>query len=161
MKLLIAFISSVLFLAAADISDVRKAYPDAASTKAKSNAFHKLLADVPDNDPNKVLVAYKGCAETLLSKHSGVLSGKIKHMKAGAKLLDASVAAEPENVEIRMIRLSVQENVPAIVGYKENIKEDKAAILAGWQKTGTLKEYIKNFMLRSKSFSKEEKDALK
>ncbi|NMH27706.1 hypothetical protein G6047_06655 [Flavobacterium sp. SE-s28] len=143
------------------MSEVRKLYPEAANSKEKADAFHKLLSNVSDSDKDKSLVAYKGCSETLLSKYSGVLSGKIKHMKAGAKLIDAAVAADSDNAEIRMIRLSVQENVPAIVGYKDKIGEDKVFLLANWEKSGALKDYIKNFMLRSKSFTKEEKATLK
>lgn len=161
MKLMIAFVSALLLTGSVDLSEVRKSYPEAANTKANAKAFHELLSGVSDSDQNKVLVAYKGCAETLLSKYANNLSGKIKHMKAGAKLLDAAVAADPDNVEIRMIRLSVQENVPAIVGYKDNIKEDKAILEFNWEKTGSLKDYIKNFILRSKSFDKEEKNAIR
>ncbi len=161
MKLLIALISLTFLIGKADISEIRKQYPEAANSKTSAKAFHKLLSDVVATDKDKSLVAYKGCSETLLSKFANNLPGKIKHMKAGAKLIDAAVAADPDNVEIRMIRLSVQENVPAIVGYKDKIDEDKAFLTANWEKSGTLKDYIKNFMLRSKSFTKEEKASFK
>jgi uncharacterized protein (DUF2147 family) len=151
----------LFFFANADISEVRKLYTDAAKSEANANAFNEKLAGVPENDPNKVLVAYKGCGLTLKSKFSGVLGDKIKFMKEGAKLIDAAAAAEPNNVEIRMIRLSVQESVPRIVGYRENKKEDKALILKNFKETGELKEYIRNFINQSKSFTAAERKSLK
>jgi len=158
------FIASIVFLfvlASADISQVRALYPDASKTQQSANAFHAKMAPVDDDDANKTLVAYKGAAETMLSKYGNTLGKKTTHMKAGAKLIDAAAIADADNIEIRMIRLSVQESVPKIVGYKKNIKEDKAFIVANYAKSGAVKEYIKNFILRSKSFSDEEKKAYK
>lgn len=156
------FISCLLLLVArsADISEVRKLYTDAAKSEANANAFSQKLADVPDTDDNKVLVAYKGCALTLKSKFSGVLGDKISFMKQGAKLIDAAAAAEPNNIEIRMIRLSVQESVPRIVNYRANKKEDKAVILKNYKDAGDLKEYIRKFINQSKSFTAAEKKSV-
>lgn len=157
--LLFAFIG-LLFLAT-DLADVRKMYPDASKSKATADAFYSLMADVDENHSNKVLVAYKGCAETLKSKFSSNIPDKIKFMKAGAKMIDGAVTSEPDNVEIRMIRLSVQENVPSIVNYRANRKEDHDFIIENYGKNPSTKEYVKNFILRSKSFTSAEKNSLK
>jgi hypothetical protein len=61
-----------------------------------------------------------------------------------------------------MIRLSIQENVPGITGYKKNIKEDKKYLTAHYaEQSGALKEYLKDFVLQSKSFSEKEKQFVK
>jgi len=159
MKLLLPIL--LFFFANPELSEVRKMYTDAAKSQSNAQAFSEKLANVSDDDPNKVLVAYKGCALTLKSKFSGVLTEKISFMKEGAKLLDASVAADPNNLEIRMIRLSVQESVPRIVNYRANKKEDKALLLKNFKDSGELKEYIRNFINQSKSFTPAEKKALK
>ncbi|RZJ66837.1 MAG: hypothetical protein EOO50_08085 [Flavobacterium sp.] len=160
MKVLASII--ILFLlVATDISEIRKLYPDAAKTEESAKAFHAKMATVADSETNKALVAYKGAAETMLSKYGNTIGKKTKHMKAGANLIDAAVAADKDNIEIRMIRLSVQESVPKIVGYKKNMKEDKAFIVANYAKSGALKDYIKNFILRSKSFTDAEKATYK
>lgn len=83
-------------------------------------------------------------------------------MKEGAKLIELAITAEPNNIEIRMVRLSIQENVPAIVGYKKNIAQDKAFILQHYkEQPEALRDYIKNFMATAKSFSAQEKQAIK
>lgn len=158
---LFAPILGLFLLVLADITEIRKLYPGSAKTEESAKAFHDKLESVNQTDANKALVAYKGASETLLSKFANTLGKKTKHMKAGANLIDAAAAADPDNIEIRMIRLSVQESVPKIVGYKKNMKEDKAFIAANYAKSGDLKEYIKNFILRSKSFTDAEKKAYK
>lgn len=160
MKLLLLPIL-LFFFATPELSEVRKLYTEAAKSESNAKAFNEKLVGVPDNDANKVLVAYKGCGLTLKSKFSGVLADKISFMKEGAKLIDAAAVAEPNNVEIRMIRLSVQESVPRIVGYRANKKEDKAMILKNFRETGDLKDYIRNFINQSKSFTAAEKKSSK
>lgn len=160
MKTIIS-IALLLFFAHTDLSEIRKIYTDAAKSEANAKVFAEKLAAVSDADDNKVLVAYKGCSLTLKSKFSGNLPDKISFMKAGAKLIDGAAASEPDNIEIRMIRFSVQESVPRIVNYRANKKEDKAFILAHYKDAGDLKEYIKNFIQQSKSFTAAEKKALK
>lgn len=160
MKLLLSLLF-ILFAKNPDISEVRKIYTDAAKSEANSKVFAEKLNAVSDTDADKVLVAYKGCSLTLKSKFSGNLADKISFMKEGAKLIDASAAAEPSNIEIRMIRLSVQESVPRIVNYRANKSEDKAFILKNYSDSGELKAYLKNFIIQSKSFTAAEKKAVK
>ena len=160
MKLIISILF-LLFAKNPELSEVREMYTDAAKSETNANAFAEKLTAVSDADGNKVLVAYKGCSLTLRSKFSGKLSEKISFMKEGANLIDAAAAAEPNNIEIRMIRLSVQESVPKIVNYRANKKEDKAFILKNYTNSGDLKNYIKNFVKQSKSFTAAEKNAVK
>lgn len=159
MKLLIPILL-FLFWSQPDISEVRKLYTDAPKSESASNTFAEKLSGVPDGSDNKVLVAYKGCSLTLKSKFSGNLGDKIAFMKEGAKLIDAAVAAEPTSAEIRMIRLSVQESVPRIVNYRANKAEDKAAILKHYKDAGEVKEFIRKFVLQSKSFTAAEKKSV-
>lgn len=76
-------------------------------------------------------------------------------------MLEFAVASEPNNIEIRLIRLSIQEKVPKIVNYNKNKKEDKDFLLEhNKEQSGNLKTYIKHFMLQSKSFSTAEKQTI-
>ncbi len=150
----------LFFFSNPDISEIRKAYPNVVSSEANAKDFVAKLAAV-SNDDTKVLVAYKGASITILSKYIKKISDKIKNFKEGAKLLEFAVANEPNNIEIRLIRLSVQENTPKIVGYNKNKKEDVVFILAHYkEQTKALKDYLKSFILQSKSFSDKEKQAL-
>lgn len=159
MKLILSIF--LFLLAQPQMSEVRELYTDAAKSEKNAEAFAAKLSGVTDGDANKTLVAYKGCALTLKSKFSGVLGDKISFMKEGAKLIDAAALAEPNNIEIRMIRLSVQESVPRIVNYRSNKKEDIAAIKRLYKDAGDLKAYVRNFIVQSKSFTAAEKQQFK
>src|SRR6478672_2638812 len=131
-----------------NLAEIRKAFPTAANSETSAMAFAEKLADVSDDD--KTLVAYKGASITMLSKFKKKIPEKIKTFKEGAKLIESAVASEPNTIEIRLVRLSIQENVPGIVNYKKNIKEDAAFILKHYkEQNNTLKDYLKSFILHS------------
>lgn len=161
MKLLLSILLWVNFLAAPELSAIRKMYADVSKSETNAKEFLDKLAGVSATDDN-VLVAYKAASILLDSKFEDKLRNKMERFKEGAKLLESTVKNEPNNIEIRMIRLSIQENVPGITGYKKNIKEDRAFITAHYgEQNTTLKEYLKNFVLQSKSFSDKEKQFVK
>lgn len=75
-----------------------------------------------------VNLAYLGGFQTILAKHVFSPIEKLKTFKEGKKLIDEAVLKEPNNIEIRFIRLSVQKNAPDFLGYKSNVKEDEEFI---------------------------------
>lgn len=144
----------LFFLGSPSISEVRKMYATASNSKTESADLLLKLSDVEVGDSNSVLVAYKGGGLALKGKFCSKIRDKKSNLVAGAKYIEAAVKASPNNVEIRFIRLSVQENLPSFISYRKNIKEDKAFIISNFKTlTGESKEYIKNFILQSKSFS--------
>ncbi|PBJ12655.1 hypothetical protein [Flavobacterium sp. ACN6] len=161
MKLLLTLLLWVNFAGTPDLASIRKMYTDVAKSENNAKDFVEKLSGVSNND-DKILVAYKAASILLDSKFESILGNKISRFKEGAKLLESVIAAEPNNIEIRLIRLSIQENVPGITGYKKNIKEDKKYITAHYaEQNAALKEYVKDFVLQSKSFSAKEKQFVK
>jgi hypothetical protein len=161
MKLLLTLLIWVNFAGTPDLATIRKMYTDVAKSETNAKEFTEKLSGVSSND-DKILVAYKAASILLDSKFESILGSKISRFKEGAKLLEATLKSDPNNIEIRMIRLSIQEDVPGITGYKKNIKEDKKFITTHYaEQTGALKEYLKDFVLQSKSFSDKEKQFVK
>ncbi|KAF2511284.1 hypothetical protein [Flavobacterium foetidum] len=161
MKLLVSLLLWINFASTPDLASIRKIYPDVAKSEANAKEFIDKLAGISNND-EKILVAYKAASILVDSKFEKKIGEKIERFKEGAKLLEATIKSDPSNIEMRMIRLSIQEDVPAITGYKKNIKEDKKFITAHYAAhTGALKEYLKDFVLQSKSFSEKEKQFVK
>lgn len=156
MKNLFFLIAFVGFFANTDLAEIRKLYPKATDSDSAAKEFATKLDGV-DNTSDKTLLAYKGASITLLAKFAKKPMEKIAKFKDGAKLIELAVKSEPTNVEIRLIRLSVQENVPKIVKYKANIKEDVAFLLANCnQAPSSVKPYLKAFIAQSKSFTEKE-----
>jgi hypothetical protein len=157
------FLSIFLFLAFAknpEITEIRKLYATVIESETNAKEFASKLSDI-DKEDNKTLYAYKGASITLLARYKKAVSEKSKSFKEGAKMVELAVASEPNNIEIRLIRLSIQEKAPKILKYNANKKEDKNFILDHYkEQSGSLKEFAKNFIQQSKSFSTAEKQTI-
>ncbi len=156
MKIFFSFFVLLVFANNPNLAEIRKAFPTAANSETTATVFATKLNDVTFED--KTLLAYKGASITMVAKFKKKISEKISTFKEGSKLIESAVASEPNNIEIRLIRLSIQENVPGIVNYKKNIKDDASFIVKHFKEQNSiLKEYIRSFVLQSKSFSADEK----
>lgn len=106
--------------------------------------------------------AYKGAAIALKSRYAIDAKTKRKLFVEGVKGVELALKNNPDNAEIRLIRLSIQENTPKILKYKAHIGEDKKILLDSFgQQTPALKAYIKKYANQSKVFSEQEKQVLK
>jgi hypothetical protein len=160
MKLFLSIFLLISFSNTPEIGDIRKLYSSAINTESNAKEFASKLADVTKED-NKTLVAYKGASIVALSRYKKEIPDKSKHFKEGAKMIEFAVTSEPNNIETRLIRLSIQEKAPKIVNYNKNKKEDKDFLLNHYkEQSGNLKAFIKNFILQSKSFSTAEKQTI-
>lgn len=160
MKLFLSIFLFISFSNTPEITEIRKLYATVVISESNAKEFASKLANI-EKDDNKTLVAYKGASIVILSRFKKMISEKSKNFKEGAKMVEFAVASEPNNIEIRMIRLSIQEKAPKIVNYNKNKKEDKDFLLDHYkEQSGNLKAYIKNFMLQSKSFSTAEKQTI-
>lgn len=139
-----------------ETAQLREAYRTAANSIKEATVFIELTQHV---DTSAVQQAYLGAAFSLKAKFEGK---KIKNLKLAKKLIEKAVSSNPNNIEIRMIRLSVQENLPKIVGYNNAISSDKEFIKTHLKqvKNKKIKEYLQGFISSSKSFSTEEKSLL-
>lgn len=139
-----------------ETTQLREAYKTASDNEQEAAVFIELTQHV---DSSPVQQAYLGAAFALKAKFEGK---KIKNLKTAKKLLEEAVSNTPDKIEIRMIRLSIQESLPKIVGYNEAISSDKEFITTHLKlvENKKLKEYLQGFIARSKSFSTEEKSLL-
>jgi len=69
-------------------------------------------------------LAYLGGLQTIWANHVFSPISKLNTFKEGTKNIESAIKKEPNNVELRFIRLSIQKNISAFLGYKSNIKED-------------------------------------
>ena len=119
-----------------------------------------MLEDVSKQD-SKTLVAYKGASIALQAKFSPKKEDKKKQFIEGTQLLDYALKNDSNNLEIRLIRLSIQENTPKIMKYKANIAEDKQFIVSNFSKqSNSLKDFVRVYLKQSKVFSEIEKASM-
>ncbi|MDH7446732.1 hypothetical protein [Aquimarina sp. 2201CG14-23] len=155
MKVFVFFIG-FLFLGSSiiDLTEVRNSYRYAKESKENTEKFYELTQKT-DHQNNQLLSAYYGCALTLKASFSERRGEKISFFKQGRKRIENAIASDPNNIELRMIRLSVQTSAPRITRYYKNIDGDKKFIIENIDKVSSsnLKEFIKGFMSKSSAFT--------
>lgn len=120
----IFLLAALLFHQVADISRVRDLFLAAARSEDKVNELLKMTEKAGKDD--LVLMGYHGVARTLLAKYSINPVTKLNHFNKGKKILESALVASPNNIELRYLRLTLQENVPSLLGYSDMIEKDRA-----------------------------------
>ncbi|MFS4466559.1 hypothetical protein [Maribacter sp. 2210JD10-5] len=158
MKSIVFLLIGFALILKIDISEVRTLYKKANESSAVTDDLSDMLSAVTAKD-EPLLMAYKGAALTLKAKHAKGLGSKKSFFKEGASLLETAIEKEPTNIEIRLLRLSVQENAPRITGYKDNLEQDKEFIHTHYPKTKNpdVKSFVKGYVLTSELFTDAEK----
>ncbi len=142
-----------------ELDNVRKQFEDAKASKEATESLYKLLQDYQKDDP--VLLAYKGAALTLRARYLTERSAKKDMVSQGITVLERAVKSSPNQVEVRIIRLAVQEHSPKILKYKMNIAEDKQMILSNISgQPVAVKSMVKRYAKQSQVFTAEEQKKL-
>lgn len=146
-----AILLLLMFFANSSLTEVRELYSNVTNSKEKQQQF---IAYMQKGDSNSaVFQAYKGASLVMTSKTAQRNERKNLFVQ-GAEMIENAVAKEPENMEIRMIRLSIQENIPKAFNYNANIQEDVDFIKNKLKTTKDteLKTYVAHYVKQSKSF---------
>lgn len=159
MKLTLSIFISLFTFICQDLTDVRTLYIEAPKSQKNAEEFYNLVAN--SGKETKVFQTYKGAAIALKAKFAKDRKAKKTLFIEGVKWIESSIKAESNNVEMRLIRLSIQENTPKILNYKSNIADDKKLILANFAKQNqALKEYIQSYVKQSAVFTESEKKSI-
>ncbi len=110
------------------LEELRNKFPDVVSD---SDLCENLIEElVNKKDLSSTEKAYLGAMQTIWANHTNSPISKWKTFKRGKENLQAAVRASPNNIEIRMLRYSVQSNCPKFLNYSDELAEDKAYIEA-------------------------------
>ena len=160
MKTLLTIIASmVIFFQSSTLETLRNLYPTAGASKANSAKFAVAAEKAGSSDAT--VKVYKSAAKIIQAKFETGPDRK-SLISDGIKGVESAIAANPANIEMRLIRLSIQENLPKVVGYNSKMAEDKNVILRNYSKQNSaLKSYIREFAAVSKTIKPTEKATLK
>lgn len=149
------FISGFVF--SQNLKIIRESYIQSNSSVSKAVSFNEEMSKFKSSkDP--VIRGYYAGSVLLISKFEKKLKDKKELFKQGVTLLETEINKNSQSVELRLIRLSIQENVPKITGYKKNIDEDKQFLIKSYSSLDvSLKEHLRKFIKQSKSFTEVEK----
>lgn len=122
---------TVLFMnysfASSVIDEARMNYNKAVQDK---DLCRKMIDELEKSKKkDAIYLAYLGGFQTIWANHVFNPISKLQSFKEGKNKIEQAISKEPDNVEIRFIRFSVQKNAPSFLGYSNNIIDDRNFII--------------------------------
>ncbi|PVH25257.1 hypothetical protein DC487_10065 [Sphingobacterium corticibacter] len=109
------------------LEDLRNKYTDVV---ADSELCKDLIDNLSDKkDLSSTERAYLGAIQTIWANHTKSPISKWKTFQRGKDNIEAAVKASPNNIEIRMLRYSVQSNCPKFLNYYDEMDADRDYIV--------------------------------
>lgn len=159
--------SMMLFAAFADtpppnVKTLRKEVLLAIEKPKLTDSLYHKLEQVSPKPP--IIIGYVAMLEALKAKHAWNPYSKFNYLGKSKKTFQKAVLADPDNMEIRFMRFSVEHFLPSYLGYSKNLKSDKAVIIEQLKKPSKDKEYEKSvvkFLIESKRCTAAENQELR
>ncbi|WP_428331484.1 hypothetical protein [Mucilaginibacter sp.] len=131
-----------------DISKIRGLYHSAPVVKQDARQFYQLMLGVDSSAAAPVLICYKGASEMIQAKYALNPIAKLDKFNKGKALLKKAISRDTLDLEMRFIRFSIQSNLPAFLGYHDELETDKRFLLDKTKdnKDPELKEIIYNYL---------------
>lgn len=104
------------------LEELRVNYEKAVTDKNTCAAMIRSLGTEPQSP---VYRAYLGGYQAIWANHIGNPLKRLATFNDGRANIDQAAKDDPRNLDIRFIRLSVQQNAPRILGYARHIEEDR------------------------------------
>ncbi len=141
---------------------IRNLFYSATTSVDSANVLVEKLQTVNANSKPE-LIGYKGMSNLMVCYHSFNPYTKYTNFIKGKNILEQAINKDPNNIELRFLRLSVQLNVPSFLGYSSNINEDKLIIFNGIKniRDKDLFGRIYNYTMNAKRLTAEEKEKMK
>lgn len=163
MKLILSsvFIIMTGFSQHSEISEVRNLYKKAAEEEKAAEKLLKFTAESKEEDP--LMHGYHGVAQMMMAKHVGNPFKKVSYFNRGKEFFSEAIESDPDNVELRFLRFTVQAETPGFLNYKQDLPEDKSILLSQISdlKDPELQQMILVYLLSSKEVSVSEKENLR
>jgi len=143
---------------------VRKQLLLALENRKLTDSLDKIFAAAPNKSP--LNICYFGVIQALKAKHAWNPYYKVKYLNDAEKTLQTAVNREPDNIEIRFMRFSIEHNVPGFLGYTKHLIADREEMLKQLERKyyGTADQEVVitiiKFLLESKRCTPHENDFL-
>lgn len=111
------------------LNESRESFFSFGSSGCEAEKLYNRL-DGSKTNSSPLFLAYKGMARASMAECAFNPATKLKRFNQGKELLEQATQSEPDNAEIRLMRLSVQLNAPSFLSYSSDIAADRALIIA-------------------------------
>ncbi|RVU01602.1 hypothetical protein EOD41_06450 [Mucilaginibacter limnophilus] len=110
-----------------DPVSIRRQLVVALKSSETTDSLYKSLNAVK-NKP-ALVTGYIATLQALKAVHAWNPFTKLKYLNKAEDTYRQAVAADPDNIEIRFMRFSVEHNVPGFLGFNKNLDADRKAII--------------------------------
>ncbi len=132
---------------------LRKTFHACVLDETKTMEFYLMVSNI--QNPDNLEKAYQAAGNAMMANVTANLYTKYTYVRKYISLIDHAVATDPENVEIRFLRLAIDLNIPYIFGRTKNANEDKQAVMSLVLK-GVIPDFDRDFQRYILYFLKDE-----
>ncbi|WP_295767919.1 hypothetical protein [uncultured Mucilaginibacter sp.] len=121
---------AVPFTCKADVPEpqvIRKQLILALEKKSLTDSLYNILS--AEKNKSALNICYLGVVQALKAKHAWNPYFKVKYLNDAEKTLQKAVTAQPDNIEIRFMRFSIEHNVPGFLGYNKHLVADREEMI--------------------------------
>ena len=121
----------------ATLEEARKEFHKAVMSDDKSRPFHRYMENF--EDPSAAVLAYQAVSEAMLARVLWNPFSKLTQVRKYQEKIALAVAGDPENIEIRFLRLAIEYNLPTFLGMSEHVEEDVTMIMKNLPSAASLR----------------------
>ena len=104
-----------------DLENVRMNYEKAVRDEKICRSILDKLTHFSDKT---IYQGYLGAYQAIWANHTINPFSKINTFNSGKKNIEQAIKVDPNNIELRYLRLSIQKNCPAFLAYNKDIEAD-------------------------------------
>ena len=147
--------TTMLFGQKLSLSEIRKDFKVGHKEEETCKSHLEALEKYADDPVER---GYEAAYHMFMAKHTGNPFKKMGYFRNGRKMLEKEIAAHPNNIELRYIRLCIQYYIPSYLGYKDDIEEDKEFLVQNLYKLEDeeTKQLIYIYLEGAKMYSEKE-----
>ncbi|MFD2744264.1 MULTISPECIES: hypothetical protein [Sphingobacterium] len=130
MRIFILFILSIqaylCYAQKVDLNGVRENFNQGVKNRDLCEKYHTHLQEAAKTPVEK---GYKAAFHMFMAKHTANPIKKMSYFKDAKKMLEDVIKANPNEVELRFIRLCIQYYSPKYLGYHSEVENDKKFVM--------------------------------
>lgn len=116
-------ILSLLSFSLNTLGEIRANYTKAVSEK---ELCKRMISELESSKSiSAIELGYLGGLQCVWANHVISPITKLSSFNSGKKNIEKAIEMDPQNAELRFIRLSIQKNIPSFLNYHSNLKEDE------------------------------------
>ncbi|WP_425392930.1 hypothetical protein [Ekhidna sp.] len=148
-----------------NLSEIRAEFHSVVLNPDDSKEFHAFLSSV--ENPSTTVKAYQAVSEALLAQVLWNPFNKLKQVVKYGNQMEEAVNADPDNIEIRFLRLAIEYNLPAFLGMSSHLEEDVKLIAENLSNVSSMQvnpmfgQYIFHFLEETDLCSKAQLSQMK